>query len=165
MLNTEQLEDLIESKFLSYVFLFQHSLIIPALLTYYLGMYLSSHSFPPLVSKDTEILLYTVLIFLSALVFYDAIINMDREVELIWKERFRSSTVLYIMSRYFVLPCCIFCVAAHSGMPQVRMPTSYSSRANVDLSVSDTYVFSIGLNVFDILRIVVMRPYDQPWFS
>jgi len=57
------------------------------------------------------------------LVLYDAIINMDREVKLIWKSgpKFQFIKIVYAVSRYFLIPCCVFCVATHSTLPHCNI--------------------------------------------
>lgn len=59
---------------------------------------------------------------MTALLVYDILLNAAREKELIWTQRWRTSTVLYLLIRYPVMAFQIFSIhASEFPTPQVNL--------------------------------------------
>jgi hypothetical protein len=72
-------------------------------------------------------LVWPALVYVSSvrgtgLLFYDYLLVLSQEVELVWKSKFRLSTSLYLISRYPLIARMLILVCAESSLPQVCVP-------------------------------------------
>ncbi|KAL0954097.1 hypothetical protein HGRIS_005243 [Hohenbuehelia grisea] len=102
-----------------------------------------------------------------ALLAYDIVLNLGREKQFIWDDKFRPSHILYYLVRYPVIAFQIFQVTYKPTMPQVQTTQLSCTQASNPLSFVLTFislivfdVLATGLITWGILRII----YDQGGF-